>query len=591
MINKMNPLLMTDFYKVGHVFQYPEGTTLVYSNLTPRKSRLKDVDKMVFFGLQYFIKEYLITQFNENFFNRPLEEVLEEYKTTIKNTIGDLPSYKHIEDLHKLGYLPIKIMALPEGTLVNMRVPAMTIVNTLPEFYWVTNFIESLLTASIWQSSTSATISKEYYRIISKYGKETGIHPDFIQWQGHDFSFRGMSSFESALLSSMGHLVGGFTGTDSICGIYGLVKYYKADINKGLIGGSVPASEHSTICAGSKEGEIETFKRLITKVYPNGIVSVVSDTWDLWKVCTEYVTELKDIILNRDGKLVIRPDSGDPADILCGLEQINLDDTLNAYIKEYDSKHPGETYFIPNKYSTFYDIIRNNKNLEDKEYLLTRNVYNDSNEITGKEFVKIKLGTNLQYNKIIHFYNPLTKEYGFVNPETNWTYQPTPSELGVVELLWNVFGGTITDKGYKLLDEHIGVIYGDSITLDRADNIFKRLKNKGFASQVVFGIGSYTYQYNTRDTFGFAVKSTYVEVNGESRNIFKDPITDDGTKKSAVGLLKVIKGSNGELILKDNLNKEEFEDDTDNELKLVFENSKLYNEQCLGDIRNIIKCN
>jgi nicotinamide phosphoribosyltransferase len=250
MINKFNPMLMTDFYKIGHPFQYPKGTTMVYSNLTPRKSRLPGIDKMVFFGLQYFIKEYLITQFNENFFKRPFDEVIPEYKRVIKNTIGDLPSYTHIENLHKLGYLPIHIKALPEGTSINMRVPVLTIVNTLPEFYWVTNFVESLLTATTWQSSTSATISKTFFEVISEYGERTGIDKSFIQWQGHDFSFRGMSSFESALLSSMGHLAGGFTGTDSIVAIYGVERYYGGDVEKQLIGGSCPATEHATMCAG-----------------------------------------------------------------------------------------------------------------------------------------------------------------------------------------------------------------------------------------------------------------------------------------------------------------------------------------------------
>lgn len=479
---KINPLLLTDFYKVGHPFQYPNGTTLVYSNLTPRKSRLNGIDEMVFFGLQYFIKEYLIKYFNENFFKQPKEKVISDYKRRVFTSLGShLPTYEHIEKLHDLGYLPIEIKALPEGSSVKMKTPVLTIVNTLPEFYWLTNFVESLMSAILWQPCTSATIAKEYRKILDRYAEETGMPKEFVQWQGHDFSFRGMSSLESAVLSGMGHLLY-FTGTDTIPAIDALEYYYNANSEAELIGGSVPATEHSVMCSGSKDGEIETFRRLITEVYPTGIVSIVSDTWDLWKVCTEYLVELREVILSRDGKVVIRPDSGDPVDIICG--------------------------------------------------------------------------------------NPNGK---------------TESERkGVIELLWDVFGGTETEKGYKLLDSHIGAIYGDSITRERATQICQRLKDKGFASQVVFGIGSFTYQYNTRDTFGIAMKATYVEVNGEGREIFKNPVTDDGTKKSATGLLYVSK-ENGAYLFKDKVN---WSQEMTGELKPVFRNGKLLKDFTLSEIRH-----
>lgn len=481
---KTNPFLLTDFYKVGHPFQYPKGTNLVYSNLTPRKSRIEGVDSMVFFGLQYFIKEYLINYFNDNFFNAPKDVVMSEYKRRISTSLGgDLPTYKHIEDLHNLGYLPIEIKALPEGESVNMKVPVLTIVNTLPEFYWLTNFIESLMSAILWQPCTSATIAKEYRKVLDKYAEETGMPKEFVQWQGHDFSFRGMSSLESAVLSGMGHLLS-FTGTDTIPAIDALEKYYKANADTELIGGSVPATEHSVMCSGAKDGELETFKRLITEVYPSGIVSIVSDTWDLWKVCTDYLYQLKQDVLARDGKVVIRPDSGDPVDIICG--------------------------------------------------------------------------------------NPLGKT--------------VEERKGVVELLWDVFGGTKTDKGYKLLDSHIGAIYGDSITIKRATEICQRLKDKGFASQVVFGIGSFTYQYNTRDTFGIAMKATYVEINGVGREIFKNPVTDDGTKKSATGLLTVNK-ENGVYKLADRV---DWEQESESELITVFRDGKLIKEYSLKEIRDNI---
>ncbi len=478
---KTNPFLLTDYYKVGHVFQYPAGTTLVYSNLTPRKSRFGQIDEMVFFGLQYFVKEYLLDYFNENFFAQPKEKVVANYKRRIITSLGThLPTYEHIEKLHDLGYLPVEIKALPEGSKVPMKIPCLTIVNTVPEFYWLTNFLESVLSAVIWQPCTSATIAHEYRKLLNGYAKETGMPMEFVQWQGHDFSFRGMSSLETAITSGMGHLLS-FTGTDTIPAIEALEKYYNADADKELLGGSVAATEHSVMCSGSKDGELETFHRLITEVYPSGIVSIVSDTWDLWKVCTEYLMSLKETVLQRNGKVVIRPDSGDPVKIICG----------------------------------------------DPE---------------GKTVNERK---------------------------------------GVVELLWDIFGGTITNKGYKLLDDHIGAIYGDSINLQRATDICEGLKAKGFASQVVFGIGSYTYQYNTRDTFGMAMKATYVEVNGEGREIFKNPVTDDGTKRSATGLLQV-KKLNGKYVLNDKVS---WQQEKDSELITVFKDGQLVKDYSLREIR------
>ena len=159
-----------------------------------------------------------------------------------------------------------------------------------------------------------------------------------------------------------------------------------------------------------------------------------------------------------------------------------------------------------------------------------------------------------------------------------------PSYKGVIELLWETFGGTVNKQGYKVLDTHIGAIYGDSITPERARQIIKRLKSKGFAStNIVLGVGSYTYQYNTRDTFGFAMKATYVEVNGEGREIFKDPITDDGTKKSAKGLLYVQKNEmNGDYELWDMVSSET---ERIGELKTIFKDGKFYNETTLTEVR------
>lgn len=478
----MNPLLLTDGYKVDHRRQYPTGTTLVYSNWTPRKSRIEEIEEVVFFGLQYFIKKYILEDFENYFFKQPKDKVIREYSRRINNYLGENQvGTKHIEDLHDLGYIPMVFKALPEGAAAPVRVPMFTMYNTKPEFFWLTNYFETLLSAVIWMPCTSATIAKQYRKVLDRFALETSSVPEFVDWQGHDFSMRGMAGVDAGLSSSAAHLLS-FTGTDTIPAIDFLEQYYNANSDTELIGGSVAATEHSVMCMGTTEGELDTFRRLICEVYPKGVLSIVSDTWDLWKVLTEYLPELKGEITNREGKVVIRPDSGDPVDILCG--------------------NP------------------NGKNLNEQK--------------------------------------------------------------GVIELLWDCFGGTTNDKGYKELVPQIGAIYGDSITIERATQICERLKAKGFAStNVVLGIGSFTYQYNTRDTFGFAMKATYGEVNGEGREIFKDPITDDGTKKSAKGLMK-IELKDGKYSLVDQV---DWETESTGELVEVFRDGKLLIDQNLSDIR------
>lgn len=480
----MNALHLTDGYKVDHRRQYPRGTELVYSNWTPRKSRVPGVEKVVFFGLQYFIKKYLIEEFNQSFFNRPKAEVVAEYQRRIESYLGPgAIGYEHVEALHDLGYLPLELKAVPEGTRVPMRMPMFTIRNTRPDQFWLTNFLETLLSCILWLPCTSATTAAEYRRILDEFAEKTGGDPAFVPWQGHDFSFRGMAGLEAALLSGAGHLLS-FTGTDTIPAIDFLETYYGADATRELVGGSVAATEHSVMCMGTQVDELGTFRRLITEVYPAGIVSIVSDTWDFWQVITDYLPRLKPLILAREGKVVIRPDSGDPVHILCG----------------------------------------------------------DPDAPAG-----------------------------------------SPEFKGAVECLWETFGGSLTATGHQALDPHIGLIYGDSITLDRCRAILERLEAKGFAStNVVMGIGSYTYQYVTRDTFGFAVKATYGEVNGEGREIFKDPKTDDGTKKSARGLLYLSGTDYEATALEDRVS---WEREATGLLQPVFRDGKLLKEWTLSEIR------
>ena len=482
-----NPATKYDGYKCDHRRQYPENSQLVFSNLTARGTRVAGLDKVILFGLQYFTKEYLINDWNENFFQKDVEDVVRKYNRRLNNYLGpNQIGDQHIRDLHALGYLPLEIWSLPEGSNVDLRVPSFVVWNTDARFFWLTNAIETILSTTIWGPCTSATTAVMYRKIFEKWAKQTAPEAiGFVPWQGHDFSFRGHFGLEAATMSGAAHLLA-FTGTDTVPAIDFLEDYYNADSDKELVGGSVSASEHSVICMGGMENEVETFRRLIEDVYPSGIVSIVSDTWDFWNVVNPdggIVTQLKDKILARDGKVVIRPDSGDPVKIVTGYKED--------------------------------EITRDNGKIYTQGTLDNR----------GKELTELEV-------------------------------------KGLIQCLWEIFGGTESTTGFKLLDSHIGAIYGDSITLERAEQICQRLADKGFAStNVVFGIGSFTYQgavtkdaIVTRDTHMFAVKSTYGEVlvDGERKGveIFKDPKTDSGMKKSAKGLTAVYE-EDGHFVMKD----------------------------------------
>jgi len=541
---------------------YPEGTTKIYSNLTPRKSRVSGINGIVVFGIQYFILEYLIEQWNRDFFLTHLygigdhisaedkeavrvgrrNTVISKYKRTMDNTLGkDAVDMSHIEKLWDLGYMPLEIKALPEGSVCPIGVPCMTITNTVDHAYWLVNYLETILSCTVWQPMTSATIANHYRKLLNGYALKTVGSTEFVPWQGHDFSMRGMSSLETACTSGAAHLLS-FTGTDTVPAIDWLEQYYGADVEKELVGASVPATEHSVMCMGLKDGELATFDRLLN-LYPTGILSVVSDTWNLWDVIKRggICEQLKEKILSRDGKLVIRPDSGDPVKIITG------------YMAD-------EVY------------LKNDKYYELKGYTEVHN-----NPILGKV---------------------LSEE----------------ERKGVVECLWDIFGGTISERGYKVLDSHIGAIYGDSINIERATQICERLITKGFAStNIVFGIGSYTYQMNTRDTFGFAMKATYgevlerkkggfsrivkengipvdyqYEVHAVGREIFKDPITDSGEKKSARGLLRVDHNDTGNIVLYQQQTKEE---EKQGLLETVFLDGKLIKKYTLAEVRENLRKN
>lgn len=479
----MNPMTLIDGYKIDHRRQYPAGTTRVYSNWTPRESRVPGQTKVVFFGLQYFLDRYLQAEF-DNFFSEELpDDVCARYARRINGYLGpNSVGTDHVRALWDLNYLPLEFRALPEGTFVPLRVPMLTVENTHDDFAWLVNYLESLMSCVLWPGCTSATSASRVRRVLAAAAAATGSPAGFVDWQGHDFSFRGMMGPEAAALSGAGHLLF-FTGTDTLPALDLIEDHYGPLAENYLLAGSVPATEHSVMCAGGKGTERETFERLL-ELYPAGIVSVVSDTWDLWSVLTETLPALKDKILARNGKLVIRPDSGNPADIVCG----------------------------------------------------------DAAASPG-----------------------------------------SPASKGVIELLWEVFGGTTTSTSHKLLDQHIGCIYGDAITKDRAEEIVTRLAARGFASaNMVFGVGSYTYQYVTRDTYGFAMKATWAEINGAGVDLWKKPVTDNGMKNSAKGRLAVLRDANGELTL---VNQATPEQEAQSELRPVWRNGEFVVTENFATIR------
>lgn len=537
---KLNPALSLDFYKTGHYKQYPADTELIVTNLTPRKSRIDGITHVVNFGMQKVVVD-LHYDWHSEFFSKPKDEVCESYMRIMNRCLGEnAVTIDHIAELHDLGYLPIAIYSLPEGVKCPIRVPIMIMFNTNKRFAWIVNYLETQLSADSWGMITSATISNKYYDILSKAALKSVGSTDFVKFQGHDFSMRGMYGVDAAIKSGMGHLIN-FVGTDTVPAILALEHYYGANVDTELVGCSVAATEHSVMCSGvglyesrlrarladdliaeyysgqsipseieyRKIAEYATIKHLITEVYPSGMVSIVSDTFDLWAVCTEYLPRLKDIILKRDGKVIVRPDSGNPVDIICGVGNV------------------------------MYTVDENGNRFDLKNRSYSINV-----------------------------------------------------EKGVIELLWDVFGGTISEQGYKVLDPHIGAIYGDSITLQYAQNICDRLMAKGFAStNIVLGIGSYTFQYVTRDTFGFALKSTYIEVDGEGIPIYKDPVTDDGTKKSLKGLIRVVwDDAIKDYIAIDMVGQKEF-DAHDDALQCVYKDGRVFNVTSLTDIRSRVECN
>lgn len=477
-------ILLSDTYKQIHNKIYPKGLTKLVSYWTPRRSMLKEQDHMVFFGLQAFIKKYLIKYFNNVFFKLSAYEIqtLYTYSMDIQLGKGNY-NISPILKLHKLGYLPIRIRAIPEGTLVPMGVPCIEITNTHPDFAWVVQWIECILQVELWKPCAHATIGHMYRELANFYYEKTCDNILRPEMACSDFGMRGMSCMEEAKRCSAAWLLS-FDKTSTIPAIDYLDKYYYANCYDNSIGIGAISTEHSVMASNyAVDGDEITFaKRMLTELYPNASFSMVSDTYDYWNMIDNILPACKEEIMQHNGKLLVRPDSGDMVEIA----------------------------------------------------------------------------------------------------------------VKTIEKLWNTFGGTVNSKGYKVLDPHIGIIYGDGCTLNNVKQVWEELEKKRFAANnIVFGVGAFCFSaivepdgrmvVITRDTFGIAMKATYGEVDGKPIMIYKDPKTDTSRlKKSHKGCCGLYYGEGWELKCKDGYKGIRH----GGPLLTVFENGEIFHQETFEEIRN-----
>ena len=481
-MKQTNPMLLIDFYKATHDMQLPKHITKSMSYFTPRMSRVNMWEEVVMFGLQGFIKTYFVDYFQEEFFAKSYEEVVGEYERVLDASLGkNSYSSEKIKKLHQLGYLPIEVVALPEGTKVPMHVPMFGITNTHEDFAWLPQALESLISAEMWHPMLSATVGNTYRQIVNKYYEiSCEEHLEKARALG-DFSFRGQECLQSAVKSSAGWCLS-FLNTATVPVIPYLEQNYLCDCTKEPVAFGAVSTEHSVMCSNySVDGdEITLLRRLLTEIYPNTSFSVVLDSYDYWNIIEQVLPQLKEEILNHNGCMLMRGDSGDCVEVV------------------------------------------------------TQTVFK----------------------------------------------------------LWDIFGGTVNSKGYKVLDPHVKAIYGDSITIQRCEEIYKILVEHGFAcSNVALGVGSFSMQCVeedgmlkpfTRDTFSSCIKATYMEMNGKGYPIFKNP-KDGGFKKSQKGLCRVYRKEDGTLAFEDGfLEQEQIKE---NALETVFRDGKIVKEESLQQIR------
>lgn len=582
MPNYINPIFLTDSYKLSHIKFTSKGVQTIYSNFTPRftdylADKFKSFDGgIVWFGCQAALQKIFVEYWEDGFFKRDKDEVIGEAKKLLSRYIG-MDDFKHFEDLHDLGYLPVLVKALPEGCIISKGVPCLTITNTHPDYQWLPNYLESVLSAEFWKPMTTATIGRALKRLVVDASIETTGSAEGADFQLHDFSFRGQSGIESGAASGAGFLLSTM-GTDNIPSIAFLEHYYHADVEKDEIAYSVPAGEHSVTTLGiqieakniqwdaisnniyipDEVNLLELAERnyvgYVISQFPTGIVSYVADSYDYFGFLTKTLPAMKDLIEGRDGKFVVRGDSGDPVEIIAG---ISIDDFTYAPTLEIAA------------FDAFSAKMDSLVGFEDRQVVST--IFKFQGSIFKTEHV-------IRCDK-----------FGVVNSceiTSLNLYELTVQEKGTIAHLFDVFGGHVNNKGYIELSEKIGMIYGDGINESRLTEIFKRLKAAGFATtNVVFGVGSYTLNMLSRDDLGTAVKATSATVKGERLAIYKDPKTDT-SKKSARGLLKVQQRADGTLELLDNVTPDE---EWEGMLDVVFEDGLFYNQLTYNDVLDNMK--
>lgn len=529
-VGTVNPFLYwTDSYKVSHISFQVAGVKRMYSNATVRfAGYLKDMlgdyfsDEYVSFGQQYMMLMFHMRA-KKGFFDRPKEEVMAEMREVHKDYIGN-ERLEQFEKLHDLGYIPLLVKSIDEGTVVPVGLPFYTIENTLPEFEWLANYLESGMSTDTWKQLTVATVAMAFRKISLKYAKDTVGNTDFVDFQNHDFSTRGQANFESGGINGVGFLLSS-KGTDNLPALHmARMAYFSANTEFGSLAGSVPAGEHSVTTLGINamiqrelaendieltqlEAEMRYARWLMEEQFPSGIMSYVADSYDYWGFVTEILPQLKDTVMDREGKFVVRGDSGNPVHVIAG---------YRLYDADADTR-------ILGRFDNISSLVMNNHMWYKPSY----------------EAVKFKGEYFLLTNDNVLKATPTTEAEAH----------------GTIQMLWNIFGGTVNKMNYKELDSHIGMIYGDGITVHRADDILSRLREKGFASNnIVFGVGSYSLNMLSRDHLGIAIKATnsLIEIDGVDVEmpIYKDPKTDT-SKKSDKGYLVVIRDENGKLIKKD----------------------------------------
>lgn len=563
----VNPLLFwTDSYKISHILFEIFGVSEIYSNFTPRFDQYLRAKcgrfydgQYVVFGIQGAIKR-MHDMFESGFFKRDKAEVIAEMKAILGPYIGQ-EKFDHFEALHDLGYLPVSIKSLDEGTVARVGTPFLTIRNTHPEFEWLPNYLETGLSMEIWKPLTAATVARVYRRISEAYALKTEGHIENVGFQNHDFHSRGAAGFASAGQVGAAFLTAS-NGTDNLAGLYEADRYYFSRNGENFLAGSVPAGEHSVTTSGiltiqernashpsepTKIG-LDTAERLyiddlLVNKFPTGIVSYVLDSFDYWDRVRNVLPRLKETIMARDGKFVVRGDSGNPVHVIAG-----------------------------------YRI----KYISDAEF---EQVAGDVGDAVN-EFARRAAE---QGYEVINFGDG---RFYRLREDLGGLYRIEMSEaeaVGTIEYLYKIFGGTVNELGYRVLDSHIGMIYGDSITPARAEEILTRLEERKLVStSIVFGVGSYSLGMLSRDDLGMAIKATntIVDVNSVQvdKPIYKDPKTD-ASKKSLRGLIAVI-NNDGAIETRDNVSREE---ESIGLLTPTYENSKFKKATTIFKVREIIK--